>query len=900
MIYFCCEEPRRVAVKLHPTLNGIDFLEVEDSPELADQERQRTLQVYFVKPLDIALTSDNILIEGGDRLRDIQLEGEPQVNGNCLTLKVVSPGDFSPYTLRLITGAADHRPPAGIDPVLAAVTFSFKVNCPSDFDCQKLRHCYQVGEPGPEINYLAKDYASFRQVMLDRLAVLAPSWREKTPADLGVALVELLAYVGDHFSYQQDAVATEAYLGTARRRVSLRRHARLVDYAMHDGCNARTWVQIQTGLAKLALEAGVPLSTALPGESLPVVKPATLERALPLHQPEVFETMHPVTLHQAHNIMPFYTWGARECCLPKNSTRATLAGKFGHLKAGDVLILAETVGPLTGKAEDADPSRRHAVRLNHVWLAKDDLGGRFQEPPHNQPVDVTEISWAPEDALPFPLCLSSRTDEEHGHRYVPQASVAYGNIVLADHGLTQAGEDLGEVPRASIFLPADLSDRRCEEEPPASVPARFRPSLGMKPLTMWTPWEERGIFRIPHTPLQESQLNTGTISDELEAAFFQQGITFREPYLSLQGGDGLWSVSDGASAGLIKKENSYFKGYLLPPPAATLMNRPLSKAEPAITLTCRNQGATWEPRRDLLASHSEDRHFVAEIDNDGTAFIRFGDLPHGKRPPAGTGFTATYRVGNGIRGNVGRQAIAHLVSNDSGLLTAVTKVWNPLPASGGLEPETISQVRRDAPQAFRTQERAVTPEDYAMVAERHPGVQKAAATFRWTGSWHTVFVTIDRWGGAPVDDDFEAEMVKHLEKYRLAGHDLEVNGPLYVPLEIDLLVCVRPNYFRSGVKAALLSLFSNRTLADNRRGVFHPDNFSFGQPVFLSPLYAAAQSVEGVAWVRVTKFQRQGQDSATALETGKLKLARLEIARLDNDPNFPERGVFRLNMQGGK
>ena len=50
-----------------------------------------------------------------------------------------------------------------------------------------------------------------------------------------VALVELLAYAGDQLSYYQDAVATEAYLGTARRRVSVRRHARLVDYPMHDG-----------------------------------------------------------------------------------------------------------------------------------------------------------------------------------------------------------------------------------------------------------------------------------------------------------------------------------------------------------------------------------------------------------------------------------------------------------------------------------------------------------------------------------------------------------------------------------------------------------------------------------------------------------------------------------------
>ena len=59
-----------------------------------------------------------------------------------------------------------------------------------------------------------------------------------------MTLVELLAYSADQLSYYQDAVATEAYLGTARRRASVRRHARLVDYAMHDGANARAWVVV--------------------------------------------------------------------------------------------------------------------------------------------------------------------------------------------------------------------------------------------------------------------------------------------------------------------------------------------------------------------------------------------------------------------------------------------------------------------------------------------------------------------------------------------------------------------------------------------------------------------------------------------------------------------------------
>ena len=82
--------------------------------------------------------------------------------------------------------------------------------------------------------------------------------------------------------------------------------------------------------------------------------------------------------------------------------------------------------------------------------------------------------------------------------------------------------------------------------------------------------------------------------------------------------------------------------------------------------------------------------------------------------------------------------------------------------------------------------------------------------------------------------------------------------------------------------------------------MFHPDNFTFGQPVYLSRLYAAAQAVPGVDSVLITTFQRQGAAGQKALDEGKLSLGRLEIARLDNDPNFPERGVFRLQLGGGK
>ncbi len=75
----------------------------------------------------------------------------------------------------------------------------------------------------PVIDYTARDYDTIRKLLLDRLALTTPDWAERNPADLGTTLVELLAYTGDQISYQQDAVATEAYLDTARRRVSVRR-----------------------------------------------------------------------------------------------------------------------------------------------------------------------------------------------------------------------------------------------------------------------------------------------------------------------------------------------------------------------------------------------------------------------------------------------------------------------------------------------------------------------------------------------------------------------------------------------------------------------------------------------------------------------------------------------------
>lgn len=839
MFYTCSDQHRRNALE-GTALNGIDYIEVVDH-NAPDLDQQRILHVHFVNPIPPpppTLSANNFRIEGGERIRNIKVTNVSVGSAaNIIAIRVEKPGDFSTYTLRLVKDLEHTDTLDGYDPALSSIDFSFKVECQSDFDCQQKHICPPKTLVEPEINYLAKDYSSFRRLILDRIASLIPGWKERNPADLEVALVELLAYVGDQLSYQQDAVATDAYFARTRSRISARRHALLVDYSMHNGCNARTWVQIGVS-DRVDLKQNTQLLTRLPGQGLLINPTSTAYQQALASNMEVFESMEKKTLFPDNNKFLFYTWGDERCCLPEGATQATLVGHHLDLYDGhdpdhpvpDVLILEEVRGPKTGAPEDADPSHRHAVRLKRVIHTIN--GIPLTDPLDNQ--EITEIEWNDEDRLPFPLCISAITDKEHNEQHITDVSVAKGNVILADHGLTMESEAI--IPNIVPPNPPPIAlgeNGLCRRKNPIQVRTRYRPHLKNAPLTHADPYLEKASAR-------------NAMSRSLQDA---------TPQIALAG---------------------------------------LSQNNPP-------QETTWTARIDLLDSLPDDKRFVAEIETDGTAHLRFGDNIFGASPDSGTAFTATYRVGNGSSGNIGAGAISHIVS-DSLSQGVIIEVRNPLSAQGGKEPETIEEVRQRAPYAFRTQERAVTPEDYQEKAQTDQEVRWAAATLRWTGSWYTVFLTIDRKAGLPVEEDpaFGNRILSRVEKYRMAGHDLEVNGPVFVPLEIEMQICVKPDYFRADVKEALLEILSNRILPDGRRGIFYPDSLTFGQTLFLSRVYASVQSVEGVASVKINTFRRQGELGSTLPIDQKLKLGRLEIARLDNDPNFPEHGVLRLMTEGGK
>src|SRR4029078_413502 len=103
----------------------------------------------------------------------------------------------------------------------------------------------------------------------------------------------------------------------------------------------------------------------------------------------------------------------------------------------------------------------------------------------------------------------------------------------------------------------------------------------------------------------------------------------------------------------------------------------------------------------------------------------------------------------------------------------------------------------------------------------------------WTGSWYSVYLTPDRFGGGDVDALVATRLRAFIERFRMAGYDLHVSPPRYVPLDVILHVCVLPDYFRADVLRAVQRELSSTVLPDGRLGIFHPDNFSFREPVYL-------------------------------------------------------------------
>lgn len=305
-------------------------------------------------------------------------------------------------------------------------------------------------------------------------------------------------------------------------------------------------------------------------------------------------------------------------------------------------------------------------------------------------------------------------------------------------------------------------------------------------------------------------------------------------------------------------------------------------------------------RRSLLAAEPFEASFtidpvafravgsLAEYDGDGGDTLRFGDGVFGDIPDDGAVFTVTYRAGGGVIGNVAADTLTAV--DPAGPLAGVS-VTNPFPATGGADREPAERVRELAPQAFRAvQYRAVLAADYEAAAETLPWVQRAGTSFRWTGSWLTVFTAVDPLGSELLPPRRRGEVTELLDRRRLAGYESYVPAPRYVSLDLLVTVCARPDAFAGDVEAAVLAALE---------AFFAVDRFTFGTPLERSALEAAVQEAYGVDGVLDVQVRRRGVHGFRAMEQ-TVTVAAHEIIRADNDPSRPDHGSLRVDIEGGK
>jgi hypothetical protein len=641
---------------------------------------------------------------------------------------------------------------------------------------------------------------------------------------------------------------------------------------------------------------------------------------------------------------PPYTYDA-----PPNTERAL------KLQAGDVLIFEEVKGAKNGNRNDADRRHRQAVLLTRVTPSVDPLYHPYKDtfgPQYGQP--VLEIEWASQDALTFPLCISAQAPPPKCD-CMSDISVARGNVILVDHGLN-AGEPLGTVPTQST---EEKCPSCCHPAETQTFAGCFRPLLSQQPLTFTEPFPppcsaSGYLYQDPRQCLPWISLVSIPPSPDCIPAtakvIVSSSLTHEEsadndppPKQPCEIGP-LFDFSDlndpTALAKRLKNPANdpaaeFLRAQLAPAVIAELeawdgSSRVQDPLRADLLALLNGMLETWTPLLDLLESGPDDRVFVSEIDNQGFAHLRFGNGVLGRQPEAGTAFQAVYRVGNGKAGNVGAETIHYMVFRKSKLTGVVITPRNPFAAVGGQDPEPIADVKQFAPYAFKAKlERAVTAGDYSTIAQDNgrrwkeralleaadPGIcmlpfrqlQAVKSSLRWNGSWYTAQVALDPEDTETPGAALISEITDYLSPFRRIGHDLLVQPARYVPITLALTVCVLPDYLRGHVEGAVLDILSNRRLPDGRLGFFHPDNLSFGDGIYVSRLLAAVQAVPGVMDVTINELERfeiseplhDVMDEEVPANS-VLELGPLEIARLDNDPDFPENGRLVLNVRGGR
>ncbi len=343
-----------------------------------------------------------------------------------------------------------------------------------------------------------------------------------------------------------------------------------------------------------------------------------------------------------------------------------------------------------------------------------------------------------------------------------------------------------------------------------------------------------------------------------------------------------------------------------------------SDGELAPALQLEIDGQPWHRQDHLHRSRSHDNHYLVTSDDDGRAWLHFGDGRRGKavivHPDPELGLAAAkselelivrFRVGDPTTGNVALAKLREIIpprSDEVDLQSALAqlgpvRVTNVLPASGGAPHGERAAIREHLPSALRygPLRRAVTLADYARVAEQSDERVERAAARLIGGAFNTVLVLVDQRESEQLSDELRARVDSHLQALRMTGREVLVRGPEYVPFDVELVVCPQPgvalHHLRDRIYAVL------RPGSSERPGFFHPDRLSFGHDLELGELLAYVQVQTGVRSVKALRF-RPLREPGDAQVFTRVRFGATEVARLDADEQHPENGRLRVKVVG--
>jgi predicted phage baseplate assembly protein len=284
-----------------------------------------------------------------------------------------------------------------------------------------------------------------------------------------------------------------------------------------------------------------------------------------------------------------------------------------------------------------------------------------------------------------------------------------------------------------------------------------------------------------------------------------------------------------------------------------LANAPVIQDSLHVTIDDGTGAREWLIKDDLLGSGRNDEHLAL---SPATGELRAGDGENGAIPVANPAnrdanvVAVRYRYGGGTRGNVAAKSIRNLLTPVPGLDAG--KTGNLFPAAGGTNEEDIEEAKKRARLSLRARERAVTPEDFELLA-RAAGVKRAKALplfhplfpgVKVPGAV-TVIVVPESPSAAPTPSDGLLRTVcRYLDERRLLTTEVFVVAPRYVTVSSRLQVVVRDDFDPGTVKQAAEEALSN---------YFHPlkggdegSGWPFGGPLRYSKI---VQRVFGVAGV---------------------------------------------------